>query len=68
MNGAQYYSLLVFLAGVLVWQLVSGTALGAWWRPRITRRDDPWVYWFFVAAQCVIWIIVLTTGRIRHVR
>jgi len=67
-NDLQYYSLLVFLAGLLFWQLVSGTALGAWWRPKITRADDPRTYWFFVVAQGAIWIIVLATGRAWHVR
>jgi len=26
-----------------------------WWRPRISRQDDPWAYWFSVTAQAVIW-------------
>jgi hypothetical protein len=63
MTNIQYYSVLLFFAGVVIWQLISGTAMGAWWRPRVDRREDPWAYWFFMAAQGVVWIVILMTGR-----
>jgi hypothetical protein len=68
MSGAQYYSFLLVSAGVLLWQLISGKAAGVWWRPRISRQDDPWAYWFSVTAQAVIWVLALAMGRTWHVR
>jgi len=68
MSNTTYYLFALFLAGVLVWQLISGTALGTWWRPRITRQDNPGTYWFVLAAQSVILIAFLITGRAWHLR
>jgi hypothetical protein len=58
----------MFLACVLVWQLRSGVALGAWWSPRITRADRPQQYWLILAAQGAILLLFLLTGRSWHVR
>jgi hypothetical protein len=58
----------LFLAAVLVWQLVSGTAPGSWWSPRITRRDNPAGYWFVLAAEAALLIAFLATGKAWHLR
>jgi hypothetical protein len=57
----------LFLTGVLVWQLASWQALGAW-SARLSRRDTPWGYWFAVAAQTAILIAFLLTGKTWHMR
>ena len=62
MSNINFYLFMLFLAGVLLWQFISGTALGTWWRPRITRQDDPGAYWFVLAVQSAIFIGVLYTG------
>jgi len=41
MSNFSYSLMALFLAAALVWQLVSGTALGSWRSPRATRRDNP---------------------------
>ena len=39
MSSTTYYLVALFMGGVLVWQIVSGPAMGAWWYPSITRQD-----------------------------
>jgi len=68
MSNLTYYLMVLFLTAVLVWQLVSGKALGAWWFPRITRQDNPGAYWFVVAAQGAILIAFLMTGKTWNIR
>lgn len=63
MSNLSYYLMVLFLATVMVWQLVSGKALGTWWFPRITRRDNPAAYWFVVADQGAILIAFIMTGK-----
>jgi hypothetical protein len=58
----------LFLAAVLAWQLGSGRALSTWWRPHITRRDNPRAYWFAVAVQGGILVAFLMTGKTWHMR
>jgi hypothetical protein len=58
----------VLMAGVLLWQFLSGNALGVWWHPRISRGDNPKTYWFVLALQCAILGAVLLTGKSWHVR
>jgi hypothetical protein len=60
--------LATFLAGVLAWQLASGVAMGAWWCPRVVRRDRPVAYWLVVALQGGILIAFVLTGRTWHTR
>jgi hypothetical protein len=68
MSNVTYSLMALFLAGVLVWQLVSGSGLGAWWYPRITRQDNPRSYWIVVVIQGAIFILFLVTGKTWHVR
>jgi hypothetical protein len=34
-SSASYYLIALFMCGVLLWQIVSGNAIGAWWDPRV---------------------------------
>jgi hypothetical protein len=68
MSNSSYFLTALFLAGVLAWQLVSGNALGVWWNPRITRRDNPGAYWLVVVMQGAIFLAFLMTGKTWHVR
>ena len=68
MSNFSYYSMVLLLTSVLVWQLISGKALGTWWFPRITREDNPGAYWLVVAVQGAILIAFLTTGKIWNIR
>jgi hypothetical protein len=68
MSTTEYYLLALFLAGVMLWQLISGKALGAWWHPVITRQGNPRTYWLVLAAQCAILIAFLLTGKAWHIR
>jgi hypothetical protein len=68
MSNFSYSLVALFLAAVLVWQLVSGTALGSWWFPRATRRENPRAYWVVVAIQGAILLAFLMTGKTWNVR
>ena len=68
MSNLSYRLMALFLAAVLPWQLSSGRALGTWWFPRITRRDNPRAYWFAVAVQGAILVAFLMTGKTWHMR
>ena len=68
MSTTNYYLLAMFLAGVLLWQLISGKALGAWWHPVITRRGNPPTYWLVLAVQFAILAGFLLTGKAWHIR
>ena len=58
----------LLLCALLLWQLVSGVALGPWWHPRIARQDNPGTYWFVLAVQVVILVAIIFTGKSWHVR
>lgn len=45
MSNLSYYLVVLLLAAVLGWQLISGKALGTWWFSRITREDNPKLFW-----------------------
>ena len=68
MSPITYYLVALLMGGVLCWQIVSGTAIGAWWHPIITREDQPKTYWFLLAVQLVIVLAFLFTGKSWHVR
>lgn len=59
------YTLIVVLvlAAIVAWQLVSGKALDGRWRPSIRRDERPGTYWLVVAGQAAILALVVTTGR-----
>lgn len=63
MSGPAFDLVALFLAGVLAWQLASGVAMGAWWYPRIVRRDRPLAYWLVVALQAAILVAFILTGK-----
>ena len=54
--------LALLLAAVLIWQLVSGRALGTWWLPTLTREASPRAYWFSLALQGAILVALVLTG------
>jgi uncharacterized membrane protein len=68
MSNLTYSSLTLFLAALLVWQLVSGQALGSAWFRSPTRQDSPVAYWFVVATQAAILIAFVVTGKGWHLR
>jgi hypothetical protein len=68
MSNLSYALVALFMAAVLAWQLVSGTALGSWWIPRAARRDNPGTHWVLVAIQGAILIAFLMTGKTWHLR
>ena len=68
MSSTSYYLVALLMCGVLLWQIVSGSAMGAWWDPRISRQDRPKTYWFVLAVQCAVLMAFLFTGRSWHVR
>ena len=55
--------LTVVLTGLVLWQLVTGNALGRDWRPCANRKDKPGIYWLIVLSQSAILIFVLVTGK-----
>ena len=68
MSSTTYYLVALSMGGVLVWQIVSGEALGAWWQGRIFRVDSPKTYWFVLGVQFAILIAFVVTGRSWHIR
>jgi len=67
-TGIKFYLFALFLAVVLVWQLISGTAMSFRRFGRVRREDNPLVYWLSLAAQFVIFLLFLFTGGKWHVR
>jgi len=61
-----YLFVALVLAGAVGWQLASGVAVGAWWYPRVARRERPTAYWLLVAAQGAIFVAFVLTGRTWH--
>jgi len=68
MSTTTYYLMALFLAAVLARQLVSGRALGTWWRADVTRQDEPGFYWTFIGLQCLVLVAFLLKGSGWHVR
>jgi hypothetical protein len=64
MSNLTYHLVVLLLATVLGW----GKALDTWWFPRITREDNPKLFWLVVAAQGAILIAFLTTGKSWDIR
>jgi hypothetical protein len=63
-----YYGMTLFLAAVLLWQLISGQALGSWGLARLARPENPRGYWLVLTVQVAIFIAFVATGRTWHVR
>jgi hypothetical protein len=68
MSNLTYYLLTLLMVAVLVWQVLTGKALGTWWSGPISRQDNPGAYWFAVAAQGALLIAFLMTGKSWPVR
>ena len=68
--GIKFYLFALFMAAVIVWQLISDTAMSfrRYRRQRVRREDNPLVYWLSLAAQFVILLLFLFTGGMWHVR
>jgi hypothetical protein len=62
MSANNYHWFMLFLAGVLLWQFLSGKALSVWWRPNITRKENPGTHGLLRAAQVASFLGVLVTG------
>ena len=69
-TGIKFYLFALFMAAVIVWQLISDTAMSfrRYRRQRVRREDNPLVYWLSLAAQFVIFLLFLFTGAKWHVR
>jgi hypothetical protein len=67
-TGIKYYLFGLFMAAVVVWQLISGAAMSFRRYRRVARDDNPLVYWLSVAAQFVIFLLFLFTGAKWHIR
>jgi len=63
MSSTYTYLIAFGLAGLVLWQLVTGKALDMYWRPTVTRQDNPGTYWFLLAVQSAFLIVVLVTGK-----
>jgi hypothetical protein len=50
------------LAGLVLWQLVTGKALDRSWHPSVTRQENPGMYWFIVIFQSALLMVILVTG------
>jgi hypothetical protein len=66
MTGIKYYLFALFLAGFLVWELISGSAPLRF--SGISRGARPGIYWFVLAVQFAIFLLFLVTGKSWHVR
>jgi len=62
-HGPDIFAALV--AGLVVWQLLSGTALGGRGQQSVTRADNPLAYWIRLLFQGAILAVVMTTGKTR---
>jgi hypothetical protein len=67
-TGIKFVLFALFMAAVLIWQLISGTAMSFRRFRRVTREGSPLVYWLSVAAQFVILLLFLFTGGKWYVR
>jgi hypothetical protein len=63
MNDVAVLLFTLFLAGLVLWQLIAGKALDRSWRASVTRLDNPVMYWLTVLFQSAILVIVLVTGK-----
>jgi hypothetical protein len=68
MSNTTYYCFALLLVGILLWQLISGKALGTWWRPLVARDNQPGMYWFLLIVHGAILIVFLLTGKSWHLR
>ena len=63
------YVLAALLVAGLGWQVAIGRTGLAWWYPKeVTRRETPAVFWLVIAAQVIVLIVLLATGRSWNVR
>jgi len=67
-TGTKYYLFALSLVAVLLYQLISGTAMGFRRFNKVTREHSPPIYWLSLACQFVILLLFLFTGGNWHVR
>ena len=68
MIGIKFYLFALFMAAVIAWQVISGTAMSFRRFRRVRWEDNPLVYWLSLAAQFVILLLFLFTGGRWRVR
>ena len=66
MTGIAFYVIALFLTGLIVYELISGNANAR--IARVSREDNPGVYWVIVALQLAFILLFLLTGRSWHGR
>jgi len=65
MTVIENYLIALLLAGILVWELISGSTLVL---GRISREGRRGTYWFVLGVQFAILLLFLLTGQSWHVR
>jgi hypothetical protein len=63
-----YWLVVLVMCAAILWQLRTGEALGAWWYRRIFREEMPGTYWLILAAEAMMLIAFMVTGRSWHIR
>jgi hypothetical protein len=63
MSNGYTFILALGLAGLVLWQLVTGKALDMYWRPTVTRKENPRMYWFVLTVQSGILMVIQVTGK-----
>ena len=63
MSNIADYLFALALAGLVLWQLVSGKALGRQMRANVSREDNPGMYWLLLLAQSGLLVVILFTGK-----
>jgi hypothetical protein len=63
MDNLPDYLFALALAGLVLWQLISGKALDRSLRPSVTRKDNPAMYWSVVLIQSAFLIAILVIGK-----
>jgi len=66
MTVIENYLIALLLAGILVWELISGSALVM--GRGVSREARPGMYWFVLGVQFAILLLFLLTGQSWHVR
>jgi hypothetical protein len=51
------------LAGLVLWQLITGKALDRSWHASVSRKDNPGMYWAVVLVQSAFLMVILLTGK-----
>jgi hypothetical protein len=63
MSKTKFWVSAALIAGVMLWQILAGSAFGTWRRPAIIRENNPLRYWRLIAIQGAILVAWLMTGK-----